>query len=137
MTLKYSREIEANISRAETSINAAKDLISSGYFDFASSRAYYAVFYAATAVLLSEDLQYGKHSGVISAIHKNFVKTGRLDQQLGKDLNWLFELRGVGDYGVTLHVPEDDAKKAVDAAKNFVYAAKRIIRQERDLTSNP
>ena len=78
MTLKYSREIEANISRAETSINAAKDLISSGYFDFASSRAYYAVFYAATAVLLSEDLQYGKHSGVISAIHKNFVKTGRL-----------------------------------------------------------
>jgi len=99
VTSKYAEEIAANMARAEESIQAAKQLISTGYYDFAGSRAYYAAFYAATAVLLAEELQYGKHSGVIAAIHRNFVKTGKLDQQFGRDLNWLFELRSVGDYG--------------------------------------
>jgi len=34
-------------------LQAAKDLVTRGYYDFAASRAYYAAFYAATAVLLS------------------------------------------------------------------------------------
>lgn len=28
-----------------------------------------------------------------------------LDKLHGKNLNWLFELRGIGDYGDTRHVP--------------------------------
>lgn len=49
MSHTYAQEIAANLERADTSIRAARDLISSGYFDFAASRAYYAAFYGATA----------------------------------------------------------------------------------------
>lgn len=97
MTTQFADEIKANPERAEQSIQAARQLASSGYYDFAASRAYYAAFYAATAVLLHEGLEFGKHSAVIASIHQRFVKTGKLDKEQGKALNLLFELRSVGD----------------------------------------
>ena len=129
MTLKYAVEIAANLQRAEASIQAAKELAAGSYYDFVASRTYYAVFYAATALLLSEELEFSKHSGVIASIHQRFVKTGKLDKSYGKDLNWLFELRGVGDYGATIHVLQQDAERAVETAEGFLRATKSLIQE--------
>ena len=92
-----------------------------------ASRAYYAAFYAATALLLSEELAFRKHSGVIASIHREFVRTGRLDAQHGKNLNWLFELRGIGDYGGTVHVTKENAEQAIRAASEFPQAIKVLL----------
>ena len=108
-------------------IQAAKDLAVKGYHDFAASRAYYAAFYGATAVLLNEDLDFSKHSGVIASIHQRFVKTGKLSMEQGKDLNWLFEIRNVGDYGGTAHVSQQQAERAVQAAQSFLRAIKSLL----------
>lgn len=62
-----------------------------------------------------------------AAVHKFLVKTGRLDKDHGKNLNWLFELRGIGDYGDTRHVPREEAAKAIDAAQSFVEAVKALL----------
>ncbi len=55
-------------------------------------------------------------------IHREFIKTGKFDVQYGKNLNWLFELRSVGDYGVTTHVSSADAKNAIQIAEDFINA---------------
>lgn len=123
----YEAEIVANLERAEESIQAARVLQAAGYFDFAASRAYYGAFYAATAAVLQEGLQFSQHKGVIAAIHQRFVKPGRLDKQSGKDLNWLFELRSIADYGETRHVPPEEAEKAVEAAVDFLIRIKEIL----------
>ena len=125
----YTSEIQANLERAEDAIEAAGKLLSDGYYDFAASRAYYAVFYAATALLLNEDMEFRKHSGVIAAIHKRFVKTGRLEKQFGKDLNWLFELRNIGDYGVTVHIPQQEAERAIKAARRFFQVIQSMLQK--------
>lgn len=39
------------IKKARESLNAAKDLLKSGYPDFSAGRSYYAMFYAIEAVL--------------------------------------------------------------------------------------
>jgi uncharacterized protein (UPF0332 family) len=128
MTLPlFEPEIKANLLRADESILAAKLLFREGHFDFAAARAYYAAFYAATAALLSEAKEYQKHSGVIAGIHQFFVKTGKIDKQHGKNLNWLFELRSIGDYGDTRHVPRQDAERALEVAKAFVEAIKSLL----------
>lgn len=127
MTSDYREEIAANMERAEQSFQAAQELVSGGYYDFAASRAYYAAFYAATALLLHEGLELSKHSAVIASIHQRFVKTGKMDAEHGKTLNWLFELRGVGDYGVTQHVSQQEADQAVQAAKGFLNAIKPLL----------
>jgi uncharacterized protein (UPF0332 family) len=127
MTPERKREIAANLERAEQSIQAAKDLAAGGYHDFAALRAYYAAFYAATAVLLNEGLDFSKHSGVIASIHQRFVKTGKLSKEQGKELNWLFEIRNVGDYGGTARVSPTEAKRAIQAAEDFLNAIKPMI----------
>jgi len=128
MSSMHSSEVKANIERAEQAVDAARKLASDGYYDFAASRAYYAVFYAASALLLNEGLEFRKHSGVIAAIHQRFIKTGRLEKEYGKNLNWLFELRSIGDYGVTVHVPKSDVEKAIDAAMNFLQKVRSILK---------
>ncbi len=127
MSEKYIDEIKANLIRADEAINAAMELVKDEFFDSAASRAYYAAFYAATALLLKNEMEFKKHGGVISTIHLKFVKTGILDKEFGKDLNWLFELRDIGDYGVTMHVQRKDAEDAIKAAKRFVDKINEII----------
>ena len=129
MSDQHDQEVTANLERAEESIKAAKDLIKGSYYDFAASRAYYAAFYAATAILVHEDFKFRKHSAVISAIHQQYVKTGKLDKKFGKDLNWLFELRSVGDYGSVIHVPQPDAEKAIEAAESFTNTIKKLMKR--------
>ncbi|MHB8778660.1 MAG: HEPN domain-containing protein [Anaerolineales bacterium] len=127
MMTDNSDEINANLQRAETSIRAAKDMIEKGYYDIAASRAYYAAFYAASALLLKQNIDTNKHSGVIASIHRLFVKEGKLDKEQGKNLNWLFELRGVGDYGVSEHVSSGEACKAIRVSEEFLGSAIKIL----------
>lgn len=122
-----SAEISANMQRAETNLQAAKDLLEKEYYDIASARAYYSAFYAASALLLSEGIDTSKHSGVIALIHQHFVKTGKLDKEQGKSLNWLFEIRGVGDYGVVEHVASGEAQLSVKVAEAFLRSANGIL----------
>jgi len=121
-------EVAANLERAEQSVLAARDQVADGYYDFAASRAYYAAFYAATAALLDEGVDMSKHSGVIASVHQRFVKTKKLSEEHGKNLNWLFELRSVGDYGATAHVSQSDAERAVEVAESFLNAIKSLVK---------
>jgi uncharacterized protein (UPF0332 family) len=128
MSLPCGDEARASLERAAQSIAAARQLVSGGYFDFAASRAYYAAFYAATAILLSEGMEASKHSAVIALIHQRFVKTGKLSKEQGKALNWLSEMRSVGDYGGTAHVSQDQVDQAIHAAEEFLSAIQSLLR---------
>lgn len=66
-------EVQYNLSQAEESLAAARQLSESEYSDFAASRAYYAAFYAARAAVVSTGLIRSKHSGVRAAIDEHFV----------------------------------------------------------------
>ncbi len=127
MTERFEDEISAYLDRAEQSLQAARELASGSFYDFAASRAYYAAFYAASALLLREGMEFSKHSGVIAAIHRYFVKTGKLAQEHGKALNWLFEVRGVGDYGGIAHVSRQEVDQAVEVAEKFVGAVRALL----------
>ena len=50
------------LEKADQSIGAAEALRREGYFDFAASRAYYAMFYAVEALHLSKGFSFSKHS---------------------------------------------------------------------------
>lgn len=61
------KNLEANrvyIDGANEAIESAQYNLDGGYYGVAVNRAYYAFFYAASALLLTKDLARGKHSGV-------------------------------------------------------------------------
>ncbi|MEM1253636.1 MAG: HEPN domain-containing protein [Cyanobacteria bacterium P01_H01_bin.21] len=129
--MTYPDEIQANLDRADAALQAAQVLIDSDLLDDAASRTYYAAFYAASALLLSKGLSFNSHTGVLRAISLNFVKTGKLDRRVGQDLNWLAELRQVGDYGETRHVSQTSLKQAIAIATQFVEQI-RVLLQGND-----
>jgi len=71
--------IEGLLQKAENSLNAAEYLNQGGFFDFAASRAYYTMFYAAGAMLLRLDMKFSTHSAVIAVFGRVFAKSGEID----------------------------------------------------------
>ncbi len=113
------QELRELVEKARRSVAAAERLLRDGDFDFAVSRAYYAMFYAAQAMLLSREIRRSKHSGVIAAFQETFVKTGEVDGRFFHLLRDGFEDRAEGDYGFAI-ISREQAETGIDAAREFV-----------------
>ena len=74
------------LAKAAESIKAAELLLQAKQAEFAASRAYYAMFYIAEALLYEKGLKFKKHSAVHSAFGEKFSKTGILDAKFHKTL---------------------------------------------------
>ncbi len=63
------------MSNAQEILNVANENLGTSHYSSACNRAYYAIFYAASALLYSKGFSYGKHSAVIAAFRQHFIKT--------------------------------------------------------------
>jgi uncharacterized protein (UPF0332 family) len=76
------------VIKARRAIEAAETLLENGYPDFATGRAYYAMFYIAEALLNEKELRFSKHGGVHGAFGEHYVKTGLFDTKFHR---WLLD----------------------------------------------
>lgn len=93
--------------------------------DAAASRAYYAAFYAVSALFARSGKTFTRHAAVEAAVHRDLVRTGRWPEELGKDYSELVQLRMTGDYGGGEHVSSAEAQDAVDKAHAIIEAVQR------------
>ena len=112
------------LERAKRATDSAELLLRSGDLNGACNRAYYAMFDAARAALItvqpapaSEAIK--THSGLISAFSLQLVKTGRVSVELGKSFSKVSDIRLIADYSDE-EVSVDRAGWAVEQAKEFV-----------------
>lgn len=105
---------------------------SGNLYDFASGRAYYAMFYVAEALLEEKQLRYSKHGGVHGAFGEHYVKTGLFDQKFHRWLLNAFDQRIEGDYGVdVIAVNEVDVNRMILQAEEFLSAARIYLESEK------
>jgi len=116
--------------RAQEALKVAERDVRDGCPDSAASRAYYAAFYAASALLLSVGKRPSKHRQVLAAIHRDYVREGKLPLEAGEIISALFYLRGIGDYGGSEHVALADAGKAVADARRFLELVRPLLPPE-------
>jgi len=88
----------AEWNRARRALDSAGQLIETDP-DSAASRAYYAAFHALTALFALRGRTFSKHSAIRAALHRDLVQVGLLDKDIGKDYDFLMDLRETGDYG--------------------------------------
>lgn len=93
------------------------------------NRCYYAMFYAALALLQDIGKAPTKHSGIISLFDTEYVMKGVFPRELSKDLHKAFELRQSSDYKVRPAMSEDQVKEEIDKASRFVEAVKSYFQQ--------
>ena len=123
-----SDEEKILLNKAKQSLDAARILFRESFNDFSASRAYYAIFYSLEALLLSKDMSFSKHSAVISAFGKHFIKTGIFENKYHQYAIDAFDMRNLGDYGAMYSV---DRQKAEELIKN---AGELVMEIERHLT---
>ena len=87
------KQIQLMVQKADRSLNASQRNLKEGDCDFASSRAYYVVFYAMEAALLTKNLSFSKHSAVIGGFNQNFVKSKIFPKEFSKLIARLFRER--------------------------------------------
>jgi uncharacterized protein (UPF0332 family) len=122
-------EIEALLRKSRRSLESAKRQISDSDYDFAVSRVYYAMFYAAQAVLLTKNAMTSKHSGVIALFYEHFVKTGTFDKKHHQAFNDAFDLRQQGDYVWDQVISKETADSFWEKANDFVTYLENYLRE--------
>ena len=117
----------------QESLDAAGELLEHGHEEISVTRAYYAMFYITEALLLSKDLAFSKHGGVIAAFGQHFVKTGLFKKELHEMLIAAFEERNEGDYGISAEFSADDAGQALRRAQTYCETVTDFLRQNHFL----
>ena len=114
--------------KACESLAAAHRELDAGDYAFAINRAYYALFYAVSALLLEEGHRFGKHSSVRAAFNRDIIKPGRLSGENGKLYNELFRARQEGDYIVFTNFDASYVQEKVDACEQFLVDIRPLIK---------
>lgn len=118
--------------KARESVAAARLLLDGGHADFAASRASFAMFYAAEALLEGRGLSFSKHSAVIAAFGREFAKPRLLPADLHKHLLEAYELRQIGDYAGPGAVSREKAAEQIERAEEFLAAVGRLLTSRDD-----
>jgi len=113
--------------KARQSLEAAKLLLTNNFSDYATSRAYYSMFYIAEAFLEGEGPSFSKHSAVIAAFGREFAKPQRVSPDFHRFLIEAQELRTTGDYGQLNAITTDQATEQIDRAEQFLALAAQEI----------
>lgn len=118
---------EGLLTKAHRSLRSATNLVGDGDYDFAASRAYYAMFYAAEAMLLLKGLSFSSHSAVHAAFGLHFSKAGLVEAKLHRYLLDGQDTRATGDYDIHTVVTEAEAREQIAHAEEFLQAAERFL----------
>jgi len=116
--------VQALLDKARGNLDAAHLLVEAGHLDSAASRAYYAMFYVAEALLVDLGHSYSKHAGVIAAFGREYTKGGTLDPKFHRWLIDAQDLRSVADYTAEALITDEKVRAVCGWAEEFVGAAR-------------
>lgn len=122
--------VRARLSKAERKLAAAQDDLEAARFDEAASRAYYAMFHAARAALVARGVNARTHAGLNAVFAEHLVRSGAVDEQLGRWLGQARRSREIGDYDDFLTISPEEAGDAVARAARFVETLRSWLRQQ-------
>ncbi len=112
---------------AEIKLSHARQIFGIGLYDDAISRAYYAMFYAAKAALLSEGLDLRKHSAAVAKFRELFVITGRVEADYLRYLGRAQSARERSDYAPFIPANREDAVEILATAETFIARMKKMV----------
>mgnify|MGYP006301482481 CR=1 FL=1 len=122
-----TKEIQWLLERADESLQAAELTLNNRLFHSSVSKAYYAMFYAAQALVLSKGKNAATHKGVLTQFSALFIKTGEVDRSYGVMLARAFAARGKADYEIGVEITEQEAGQSLADARSFLSMASRLV----------
>ena len=117
------KNIAIERERGDDSLRSAEVLLREALYADAVSRAYYAAFHYARALLLTIGEEPITHAGVERLLHRDLVRNGTLAPDVARILGRLMKNRLDADYTSEVVFTHEAAQQEVDAARRFVEVA--------------
>ena len=108
------------IERAKEDLDAAHMLFDAGNYRIANNRAYYAIFHAMRAVLVFDEFDSSKHSGIIAEFRRRYIKEGVFPVKVSKMIGEAFTIRNASDYDDMFISSKSDTEVQI-ANADYVY----------------
>lgn len=115
------------LERAAEFLTATKIMFENNCYKDAINRSYYAIFTAVRALLAEDEVDFSKHSAVISYFRKNYIKTGIFDTKFSDYIGKAFQLRNDCDYEDFFIVSREDAETQYHNAIEFYEIIKNYL----------
>jgi len=125
--------ISYRLEQANETLREAEILLQESALRGAINRAYYAMFYAVLALLATKRIGTSKHSAIIAAFDREFVKTGVFARELSRSLHLAFDRRQTHDYGEMIQIDHQTAEETLMSAKIFVLKIETYLRSSEYL----
>lgn len=94
-----------------------------------ANRLYYAVFHAATALLIKNGLHAGTHQGVHVLLAQHFVKENILSKEESATFSRLQTMREKGDYNCLIETSEEEILPYIEKVKAFIDKVENLIKE--------
>jgi hypothetical protein len=120
--------IRYRLELAHEALDDAQFNLDGGRLRAASNRVYYAMLYAAIALLATRDLSSSRHSGVIALFYEHFVKSGEFPRDLSHQLGRALDMRTDTDYKVSVLPEPAKLSEMLENARAFVQKAEELVR---------
>lgn len=128
MVVPDKKRIQGELAEAYEALSDAEANVSEGRLKTATSRAYYAIFHAARAVLWSKGLGPKTHKGVAQLFGREVVKTKHVSEEIGEILAEARDRRELADYNaMTGSFFPEEVKELVRNARRFVGTIENIL----------
>ena len=115
-----NENIKNSLDLALDTLDDAKLLAQNQRYKGAMNRCYYAYFYVAKGMLISEGIVSKTHSGLNSEFNRIFIKTNLIPKEFGKGLNSLFSMRQAADYEPEEEIAKEEVDKALQMVEEFI-----------------
>ena len=123
-------EEQGYIEKAKRFLASARLLLSDGDIDSAVSRAYYAAFFVAEALLEARGESFSSHKGAIAAYGRQFAQTASLDPRFHRLLIIAFQKRQQADYLVKTGLSAAEVNEMIAETQDFLAAAEAWLAKE-------
>lgn len=119
--------VEYRLEKSQMTLVEAKDCAKLGHWTLAANRLYYAMFYAASALLLNKGLNAKTHNGMISLLSQKFVKESLLTKEDGMFISRLQMMRHTGDYDDFSEWTEEDVASKIPRTEQLLARFRELI----------
>lgn len=132
MKAEVTAYVREEMKKARRSLRASQKLLAEDLTEDAISRAYYAIFPSARAVLQVKGIEPTSHKGLINQFAAHLVKPRLIEVEYSDILRQEKEDRETGDYETFATFSVEEATKLVRDAQRFVKRMEQFLQAKTD-----
>lgn len=122
--------IRLRMNKADENLAATQSLFDDGFYGVVVNRAYYAMYCAAQALLLTHEIHVKTHKGLFLKFSELFIKTDILPTEMAEILAVTEDMRVEADYDFESTVSEEEAVTGLQYARTFIEKTKAYLRSQ-------